>query len=62
MLEKYIKFWFQRLEPCSKMFLFGYFQVFSKDEKTYSLNQFLVADSIRFMHLCIFIRPSFLFL
>ena len=50
MLEKYIKFWF------------GYFQVFSKDEKTYSLNQFLVADSIRFMHLCIFIRPSFLFL
>ena len=27
-------------------YIFGYFQVFSKDKKKYNLNQFLVAVSI----------------
>ena len=35
--------------------MFGYFQVFSKDNKKYDLNQFLVAVSNRFMRLHIFI-------
>ena len=43
-----------------QIYMFEYFQVFSKDKK-YDLNQFFVAASIRFILLCAFILSSFVF-